>query len=358
MSAHASFAVSPGLADCVRYVLYDADSDCIDDVADVRSSNNTKVFPYCVLDKKGKTSFNINFDTFSSSIYQLNSEFRAYCFPAHDKTDNVLGHSVKPVRRVQIETQPLDHLVEEKKVPAPDFLSLSCTGSELLALKGAIESLDQTVVGVFTRVHFVEKWQGGALFGDIDKFLRNKGYLLCSIKPNYVNSRRVPVYARASGIPMTGDAIYLLNPAACKTCKPSITPERLKKLAFVAALIGRFDIVADVLNLVEDQGARFDLTSKQDKVLADIAEFLQSNCDLPELWHEKYNFDEVVALSKFTNIGGEQSRSRSMKTKLKNLARNLLVKMGLKINIIPQDSAFQKMLRRHGLDYSADMLNR
>jgi hypothetical protein len=71
---------------------------------------------------------------------------------------------------VQVTTKTLDEiLVHDKEI---DLLNIDIQGSELHALKGGMSALERTK-WIYLEVNSVEIYEGIALVGDVDKFLRD-----------------------------------------------------------------------------------------------------------------------------------------------------------------------------------------
>jgi FkbM family methyltransferase len=74
----------------------------------------------------------------------------------------------------EVQTRRLDDLEE---CPAPDYLKIDVQGAELDVLRGATRALAGVVV-LELEVEFVPLYAGQPLFGDIQVFLREHGFLL------------------------------------------------------------------------------------------------------------------------------------------------------------------------------------
>jgi FkbM family methyltransferase len=86
------------------------------------------------------------------------------------------------------------------------LMKFDIQGGELKALQGGIGMLRTSVLLVYTEILFSPAYEGGAIFGDIDSFLRQNGFELYDIfKPHYdkhgrftwanaiyINSEKIP----------------------------------------------------------------------------------------------------------------------------------------------------------------------
>ena len=67
------------------------------------------------------------------------------------------------------------------KLPIIQLIKLDIQAGELKALRGARKTLETDVMLVYTEVMFNPMYEGGALFGQIDLLLRERGFLLYSL---------------------------------------------------------------------------------------------------------------------------------------------------------------------------------
>jgi FkbM family methyltransferase len=79
--------------------------------------------------------------------------------------------------RQHIELITLDEWCERRGLDRIDLVKLDTQGSELDVLRGATRILERVLV-VQTEVEFNRMYEGQPLFGDIDRFLRDRGFVL------------------------------------------------------------------------------------------------------------------------------------------------------------------------------------
>lgn len=82
-----------------------------------------------------------------------------------------------PVSTTTVELTTLDDWAAAEGVDAIDFIKLDTQGSELGILEGAERCLKAVRV-LKTEVSFNEMYCGQCLFGDVDRFLRDRGFVL------------------------------------------------------------------------------------------------------------------------------------------------------------------------------------
>jgi FkbM family methyltransferase len=83
-----------------------------------------------------------------------------------------LAELMQVVSRTEMDTKRLDDIPE---VVGTDFLKLDVQGAELMILKGGEKLLDDVLV-VHAEVEFVQLYKDQPLFGDVDSYLRSKGF--------------------------------------------------------------------------------------------------------------------------------------------------------------------------------------
>ncbi|MBL8886901.1 MAG: FkbM family methyltransferase [Phycisphaerales bacterium] len=96
----------------------------------------------------------------------------------HTQT-SILSESAAP-RSATAEMYVLDDLVASGEVPAPDFLKLDVQGFELEVLKGAENTL-KSGPALLLEVSFFEFLPNMPLFGDVLKFITDRGYVVHDI---------------------------------------------------------------------------------------------------------------------------------------------------------------------------------
>ncbi len=122
---------------------------------------------------------------FNTALWSSKSQIDFYETPADDyssalkpkvSTFSDFGRelSIKDFKIKRINTDTIDNLIDEC-----DFIKLDVQGAELEVLKGAENTL-KNVTGLCLEVSFIEVYENQALFGDIDKFLRERGFKFIS----------------------------------------------------------------------------------------------------------------------------------------------------------------------------------
>jgi FkbM family methyltransferase len=121
--------------------------------------------PYFIGDGSARTFYECNFNM-TSSLFEPNMDLLL-------KFQN-LGELVQVQKTHAVETRRLDDIPE---LDGADFVKVDVQGAELMVFEGAARILDNALV-VDAEVQFVPLYKGVPLFGEIDSYLRSKGFLL------------------------------------------------------------------------------------------------------------------------------------------------------------------------------------
>lgn len=108
------------------------------------------------------------------------------------------GSCVKRSEKVQLVT--IDNWAKRNGNPEIQLMKLDIQGGELKALHGARYVLQHSTLLVYTEIWFNCPYEGGAIYSEIDLFLREHGFALYDIfKPRY----------HPNGLIMWANAVFL-----------------------------------------------------------------------------------------------------------------------------------------------------
>jgi FkbM family methyltransferase len=108
------------------------------------------------------------------------------------------GSSVKGLEQVELVT--IDQWAQRNGDPAIQLMKFDIQAGELKALQGAVRILRSSTLLVYTEIWFNPVYDEGAIYGEVDLFLRECGFALYDIfKPKY----------GPNGLLMWGNAIFL-----------------------------------------------------------------------------------------------------------------------------------------------------
>lgn len=197
--------------------------------------------PYAIGDGTERT-FHVCNTVMTSSLYEPCSELL-------DKFQN-LENLTQVVERHPVQTRRLDDIDE---VTDTDYLKVDVQGAELDVFRGA-QRLLRNVLVVHTEVEFVPMYREQPLFADVDRALRESGFLFHKFfgvagrmfKPLINNN---DVNAPGSQL-LWADAVYIRNFMHLD----GLSPAQLLKLAIILhEIYGSLDVCAFVLQAYDRQ---------------------------------------------------------------------------------------------------------
>ncbi len=115
----------------------------------------------------------------SQTLYLTSELACSSIYPPHPVSTEIFPElsCARQVATSQIDLITLDHWAAEANVPSIDFLKLDVQGAELDVLMGGENSL-KNVRALEIEVEFNPLYLGQPLFGDVDRFMREKGFVL------------------------------------------------------------------------------------------------------------------------------------------------------------------------------------
>ncbi len=131
--------------------------------------------PVALSDERGRAVLKVTSSVGSTSLLTLGPRMQ-----------ELLAEGGAVTRHEQVEVTTIDDWVQSHGSPAIHLMKFDIQGAELKALKGAIRTLQDSVLLVYAEVWFNAGYEGGALYGEIDTFLRQYGFVLHDFyKPKY-----------------------------------------------------------------------------------------------------------------------------------------------------------------------------
>jgi FkbM family methyltransferase len=270
--------------------LYDADSSCAPSMVG-EDGIETRVIIQAFAESAGIVKFNINYDPYTSSIYEKNPRFDSLC--ASMNCDYVNGDVRKTVRVIDVPAITLDEHADCLLEPI-DFLGLDVEGAEMDLLQSGRRTIGGEVLGIMMEVMFHELLKGQKTFGELAAYLDSLGYRFIWLSPHdseYAFSRR-PIGWRARGVNVTGDALFLRDPLSVRETHPD--PDLgLAKLAFMALNFEMVDYALDALDLIDDYSVLSRRAGHYGKFLHELYEdYKQAPALMPPLFSEEVTAEE------------------------------------------------------------------
>ncbi|MBU1121688.1 MAG: FkbM family methyltransferase [Candidatus Omnitrophica bacterium] len=232
-------------------VLYDADSNCLEHVREVNQNRKSElhVLPYCVGDICKTTSFNINYDPFTSSLYDVNPDYKSYYYFSGDH-DYVLSEVTQTVEKSSVNVVSMDYIFQSTNtsIPPPDFLSMDTQGAEYEILQGAKETLKSNVLAIVLEAEFQPIYKGQKLFGDLVTFLSSQGFeFIRFLGIHEFTPFRAPIGLRGEGSHTFCDALFFRRIDNLDNKDELKRYIMLKKLAFIAIAFNQFEYGVECL---------------------------------------------------------------------------------------------------------------
>ncbi len=132
-------------------------------------------------DQAGNLELMITSSVGSSSVFRPGARMQELY------ADQVAVDKIVPIAMVTV-----DEWTQINDIRDIHLIKLDIQGSELKALQGAAATLKNSVLLVYTEVFFNPLYEGGAIFSQIDAYLRERGFLLYNLyKPKADDSGRL-----------------------------------------------------------------------------------------------------------------------------------------------------------------------
>lgn len=148
---------------------------------------------------------------------------------------------------VRVKTKTLDAALEEASVQGADFIKLDTQGSELAILWGAAETLKNNILGVEVEVEFAQLYKDQPLFGDVDGYLRQMGFVFVDFIA--LSWWRREAAGKGKGQLIDADALYMKDIRLVPGDKTMFP-----KAAAICVLYERFDYALALLREAQSRG--------------------------------------------------------------------------------------------------------
>jgi FkbM family methyltransferase len=228
--------------DQIRLIGFEPNKDEYKKCAQTESK---KVYPFALGRRREEKTMTITRWPYSSSTLAYNMSFwnrfpNAYLFEA--------------VRTDTFETLDCDSFCREYGIRDVDFIKLDTEGSELEIMEGATGLLEENVLGVLIEVAFCHYQSGRPLFPEIDKFLRDRGFILYDLGPIRLARSSLPPVETYNGNPssygqlVAGDALYLRDIVSMPSHPVRKNPAKIIK---AVCLFEMFSLQDSAIELME-----------------------------------------------------------------------------------------------------------
>jgi FkbM family methyltransferase len=196
------------------------------------------------------------------------------------------------IAKKDVDTISLDAFLPKSGIATIDFLHLDTQGTELDILRGASGFLSSSIVGVKCEVEFAPLYEGQALFGDVDAYLREHGFVLFDLSRSRYRRAGFPDNALTRGQLLWGDAIYLRDYRCFAEAGNQLA---LFKLCLLAAHLQFHDYALEILEFLLSKSES--LTPQQRAALREAHDQYTADLRRGALWIRFVRRLESVGLS-------------------------------------------------------------
>ena len=128
-----------------------------------------------ISDKEGKANLNITESLGNTSLFVPDE---------HLKKLQPEGSEIKKVEEIDIVT--IDNWAKKRNIFSIELMKFDIQAGELKALQGAVDIISSSTLVIYTEILFNPIYENGAIFSEIDLFLRKYNFVLYDIyKPKY-----------------------------------------------------------------------------------------------------------------------------------------------------------------------------
>jgi FkbM family methyltransferase len=197
----------------IHLILYDADCDCVEQIQHVENGEfgQVTVLPYCIGEKTGTGTFNINFHPTTSSLYDFNQEFDNYTSVLNPIYGQYrLGDACRLVKNIPLTLLSLQDAVSEARIQEIDFLSLDIQGAEYDVLKGSKALIGKNCLGVQVEIEFAKMYDNQKTTFEINQLMEEMGFELIELSKflRYAPNA-LPIGFRGSEQLLCAEATYI-----------------------------------------------------------------------------------------------------------------------------------------------------
>jgi FkbM family methyltransferase len=242
----------------------DAYHDLMRRLAEFNPFSRTTVLQMAVSRNRGKANLNLTQSSVNSSLLKPRGEL----ISRYNKS----GFHVK--QTVPVKTQSLDALLfqnDDDGTARGELIKMDCQGAEYLILQGAARTL-RHCMALLCEVMFFPMYEEQKTFSDIDLFLRNKGFQLYGLYPNYISAQKLDrtKYDSEERV-VWADAVYFRDPFSEDGNAQKWDVRQVEALLLATLLFHFYDFSLEIIDFFYKEH-RSDTTHLRDLVLSLAAE--------------------------------------------------------------------------------------
>jgi FkbM family methyltransferase len=334
-------------------VLYDADADCVAQITYRNQilDSELHVLPYALGDICKSGVLNINYDPFTSSLFEKNNSYDSFYMFNQDH-DYIWGETTKTIEKRDVELVSIDHIFKLNGLtfPKPDFLSIDVEGGEYGVIEGASETMKCSILAINAEVSFHPFHTGQKSFSELCVLLSSYGFYFATFANSNGNiymeemtPYRYPIGLRGAGFHTLSEALFLRKIDVVEDMFPESSTRyiNLRKLAFISIVCNQIEYGLECLKhsrLIEHEN-KPDESSVPNyfKFLRELEKIVEIQPQIfPQTFSSKYSFEQSKA--RFN------SNESKFKGKLKKMLSKIPIIYKLMLNIYIVIIRFKKYL--------------
>lgn len=223
---------------------FDADADACEianaDLASRQVNWTEKHIPLALSDTGGEATLYVTQHPMCSSLFPPNE--------AYISRFSELIEYMSLDFTIDIETTTIEAFCQKEGITEIDFLKVDVQGADLKVLQGAKEILESCVLAIQAEVLFCELYQNQPLFGDVDRFLREREFTLFSLPVAFRHRQVSPIVSEINpGQLLWGDAVYIRDLLEERVREEFKIPDKILKLACIADILNFPDYALELL---------------------------------------------------------------------------------------------------------------
>jgi len=177
-----------------------------------------------------------------------------------------VGEFFEITETLTLKAVALDDYLPAQGINNVDFVELDTQGSELGILQGARNLLSSGVLGVRVEVEFSTMYHDQPLFGDVDSYLRQFGFMLFDLERYHLRRKTAPVDGLSREQIVWGQALYFKD---WENDLAASTKQSLCKLAVIASFYGFHSYALEIVEYLLGNDVKL-LSSKEKDQLKEI----------------------------------------------------------------------------------------
>lgn len=244
------------------------------------NDHRSVLFPVAVFKEAAQVEFHRTKNPNCSSLFAPNHEFLNGFME--------VGDFFEVMETIPLKTVALDDYLPQQSVTDIDFMELDTQGAELGILQGTQKFLASQLIGVRVEVEFAEMYKEQPLYGDVDTYLRQFGFMLFDLDRYHLRRNSYPTGVDSREQIVWGQALYLRDFRSL-TNEPAMLKHKLARLAVIAAHYGFHSYALEIVNYMTQSTGL--LNPEEKKELEDVsAAHVLSLKDNPYLkWANRFN---------------------------------------------------------------------